>query len=352
MSDDILEYLESKPLVGFQMDATHLHNVLQSIVRSQQQSAQTQVAVSRRLQGLESAVQDINDRVGQLESAISRVGGGEEVRSLKVHLQDLSAVVDNISRQALPEVRRACDDIRRSLNPIERNVQQLHQAIGPLEASQETLRQYVEDIAKDSQNTARQLASQVSQVQLQSDEVDRERQVELNRVGELIREVQARTDRIERGGGAGGAQLRELYDELNIRSNDNFRAVEISAKAVDTELNRMRSDLANVRTELNTLDNNTRQKVARVTDDMDTKFNMLLESLHQFERNSTELEDHLAAAGRVLASSRQAGHTAGPRSTTTVSSSSARGHTISSEVRRNVAGDLSDPRRGGSQQGW
>ncbi|CUF75259.1 Hypothetical protein, putative [Bodo saltans] len=116
----------------------------------------------------------------------------------------------------------------------------------------------------------------------------------------------------------------------------------------------MRSDLANVRTELNTLDNNTRQKVTRVTDDMDTKFNMLLESLHQFERNSTELEDHLAAAGRVLASSRQAGHGVGgaPRSTTTVSSSSARGHTISSEVRRNVAGDLSDPRRGGSQQGW
>ncbi|CUF75244.1 Hypothetical protein, putative [Bodo saltans] len=180
MSDDILEYLESKPLVGFQMDATHLHNVLQSIVRSQQQTAQNQTVISRRLQGLEGAVQDINDRIAQMETVVSRVGGGDEVRSLKAHVQDLSAVVDNLSRQALPEVRRACDDIRRSINPLERNVQQLHQALGPLETSQETLRQYVDDIAKDSQNTVRLLSSQVAQVQQQTDEIDRELSIRLN----------------------------------------------------------------------------------------------------------------------------------------------------------------------------
>lgn len=350
MSEDILDYLESKPLVGFQMDATHLHNVLQSIVRSQQVASQNQTAIARRLQGVEGAVQDVNERLSAMETALNRVGGGEEVRSLKAHLQDLSAVMDNLSRQALPEVRRACDDIRRSINPIEKNVQQLHAVIAPIESAQESLRQYVDDVARDSQTTVRQISGQLSQVQQQADEVDRERQVELNRVNDLLREVQTRADRIERSGGPGGAQLRDLYDELNIRTNDNFRAVEISAKAVDTELNRMRSDLANVRTELNTLDNNTRQKVTRVTDDMDAKFNMLLETLHQFERNSTELEDHLAAAGRVLASSRQP-HPSGTRSTTTTSTSAARGHVISSEVRRNVAGDLSD-RRGGSQQGW
>lgn len=351
MNDDILEFIDSKPLVGFQMDATHLHNILQSIVRAQQQSSQNQALVTRRLQGLDNVVQELSDRIVQMESAITRVSGGDEVRSLKAHLQDVSAVVDNISRQALPEVRRACDDIRRSVNPIERSVQQLHQALGPMETSQEALRQNIDDLAKDIQNSSRQLSQQLNQVQQQSDDIDRERQAEMIRVADAVRDIQARADRIERGGGPNGAQLRDLYDELNVRTNDNFRAVEISAKAVDTELNRIRSDLANVRTELNTLDNNTRQKVTRVTDDMDAKFNMLLEALHQFERNSTELEDHLAAAGRVLASSRVP-HPSGPRSTTTTSISAVRGNNISSEVRRNVVGDLSDPRRGGSQGGW
>lgn len=345
-ADDLVDFLESKSLIGFQLDASHLHNVLHGILRNQQSASQAQVAVARRLQAVEAAIQEVADRQSLLESQVAKVGGnGDEVRSLRSHLQDVSTVVENLSRQAVPEIRRSCDELRRAVAPLERNVQQLSVALPQFETANQQVMQHVDDISKEIALAQRQLAQQAASQQQVIEDRDRE----TIRISEVVRDLQVRAERVERGGGV-NSQWRDAFEELNGRTNENFRQIEVSAKAVDAELHRIRTDLANVRTELNQMDNNSRQKMVKITDDMDNKFDMVLNLLQSYEKNSSELEEHLAAAGRALANSRaqqqlQQGIGSGyPRATTTTTTSALRGNTLVSDVRRNIGGDLSDPR--------
>lgn len=309
--DDIAQFIDSRPLVG--IDHNHLNSILHAIVRNQQQLHQANQQLQWRLQQVDQTLQDVVDQQRGVEQAVQQLAANDdEARNLRANVKDLSTVVDSLARQAVPELRRGMDEMRRNaLPPLERALQTVQQNVAQIAQAQE-------ERGRDADHGLRQMQGQVAALQSALDEQDRDRAADLNRVADAVRDLQGRLERQERSaGGPGSQQWREAIEELTNHANNNFHQVELSAKAVDAELNRIRTDLANCRTDLNTLDNNTRQKFSKVTDDMDSKFEMILGLLQNYERSSSELEEHLAAAGRALASSKAGGPSSMGRTTTT-----------------------------------
>ena len=342
MADDLQPFLDSRHLIGFQLDASHLHEVLHSMARQQQVLTQNVQGLSKRLQAIEDASQQLADRQSALDNAIGRVvGSSDDIRQLQRQVQDLSGVVDTIARQAIPELRRYADETRRLQTQLDRSVQQLNQVVTPLEQQFDRVQQSMEGMSSDWQAQHRQMSTQIAQVFQLHDDRGKDLESEFQRVSGNLRDIIVRLERVEKEyGGASrgsGAALREALEELNMRCNENFRQIEISAKAVDAELGRVRSDIANCRAELNAVDNNTRHKFAKITEDMDGKFELVISALQGMERNSSELEQHLAAAGKVLASRQTVPHASPSLPRTTTTTTSLRGGTLFGDVRSGEA---------------
>ena len=294
-SDDIqTNFLESKPLMGYEINTTHLTNVLQTILRNQQQFQAQMGAVSRRMGTVEQLSSDFDRRLQLIEQQLF---GGEDSRQLKVTVNELSTTVASLIRRTIPELRRDSEDLKRFATTADRDILALTSAIRPVEVQVKTLEQSCALSLKDHEQHLNELRRQLQVAQQQQDARDRS-------AAEVLRDVQGKTDRLER---EVGGRWRESLEELNERMNENFRLIEEGARAVDVELAKLaalRTDVSNLRTELNTVDNQARYKVSKVAEDVDAKFKELLEFLQSVERNSTMFEEHLAAAGRALVNTR------------------------------------------------
>jgi len=337
--NEFLDLLESKPLITFQMEAMHLHNILQFLARNQRQQDQVIAGNNRRLQVIEATLQEVLGRVKQFETLVR---DPDELPALRQHLGDVTTAVDGLQRQLIPDLRRQMEDQRRVTQGLDRNVQGLTQVIGPM---QQELQKAMEDLSRDVSQTHRHMQNQVQQLAVAHDEHERDRSLNAQRVVDQHRELVARTERLEREGVA--SRLKEL-DELNARTNENFRQVEITARQVDVELQKLRADVGNVRAELNTLDNTTRNRLAKISEDLDGKFEMLLGVLQNYEKNSSALEETLTQAGRALAE-RRAGfasvpHHFNPTPVQTTTTTTIRGGQVSHDVRRNFTPELSGAR--------
>lgn len=311
---DLQQFLDSRSLLGFQLDASHLHDVLQTIVRNQNQHQQR---VGRRLGAIEAAVQDLDRRVGTVEQNAFLGGEGD---SLKQQLTTIRQVVDEMHHRVVPELRHAIADNTNKCGGVERGLQELgDRRVRPLEQAQSVVDRGLADcggrvakLERDAGKNDRAVGEMSNRIPALEHELARARDGIDGLSRDLDREAHARKEAIENvlgtAGTAGG--WREALEEMNDRVNDNFHAVEQASRAVDVELTKLRTDVANLRVELNTLDNNTRFKIGKVSDDVDEKFRMLLDTLRAFESNSAQMEETLAAAGRALAHQRHRAATA------------------------------------------
>lgn len=300
---DLERHLESRSLLGYQIDASHLNDVLLAIIRQLQHSG---ASSNRRFAQLENAVGDLDRRVGRIEQAFGDVSDASEVRNVREDLRNVMRAVDEIQRQHIPSLQRVADENRHRGLGNEKAISGLNQLVSPLSTQQAQLAQAIDGLGRQLQ----QLDSR------EQAERARDRDV-ADKLGGAVADVGARHARVERDVGALQRDLemlsrqqpdgrwREALEDINTRMNENFRLVEQGANAVDVELGKLRTDLSNLRAEVNTLDNNTRNKIGRVTDDVDEKFKMLLDTLRAFETNSTAMEEAIASAGKALATNRQ-----------------------------------------------
>lgn len=311
---DLQQFLDSRSLLGFQLDASHLHDVLQSMLRNQQQHQQR---VGRRLQAIESAVQDLDRRVGTVEQNALLGSDGD---TLKQQLALIRQGLDDVHQRIVPELRGAvsdtsnrCIEVERGLVDVaDRRMRPLEQAHASLDRGLADCGGRVSKLEREAGKNDRALGDIVNRVPALEHEIARARDGIDGLSRDIDRESHARKEAIDSvlGTAGGGAGWREALEEMNDRVNDNFHAVEQASRAVDVELTKLRTDVANLRVELNTLDNNTRYKLGKVSDDVDEKFRMLLETLRAFESNSAQMEETLAAAGRALAHQRHRAATA------------------------------------------
>ena len=350
--DTALEFMDSKALIGFQMDASHLHHVMQILIRNQQQQQQAVQGFSRRMQAIEGAVQDCVSRVSSVSAALAHL---DEIAHLRSQVAEVATVVDSVNRQVVPELRRQIDETRRTGAVFERNIQLVSQALQGVQQDQAATKQQVDDTNRDIVALGRQTQSQLQALHDDHIEKDRDRVLLHQRSQETLRELQQRSERIEKDF---GARFRDALEELNNRTNENFRQVEVSARSVDSELQKIRTDIGNIRAEFNAMDTNVRSRFGKVTEDVDAKFDLVLSLLQNVEKNSSVLEDALATAGRALAARREmqafapASGLAGGAPQQTTTTTSLRGNIITSDVRRNFSNELSGARGASAASNW
>ncbi|KAH9589132.1 hypothetical protein LSM04_002674 [Trypanosoma melophagium] len=251
-----IDFLESRPLVGFQMDGSHLYSVLRKIIQELQQQAQNQDQLHQRLAGVEDDLRDVGARQKSLERALA-----------------------NMDPEALRRVQQQVDDLDRALDHVGRGVQDLGRELGALQQQQDQMQGDVEGLAND--------------VGRKQKELERDQAQLADQTRELMRDL-------DQNDGGKWKKLRDMLDDLSERTDKNFRSVEESARAVDAELAQHRSDIDAVQGDVVSLDDRMRQGLSGIAKDVDTKCQMILDMLRDHEKSSMEIEEHMAAAGEAL----------------------------------------------------
>ena len=294
------DFLNSESLVGYQIDVTHLHNVLQGLISAQQQQQQQLSSVLRKVGNLESTINHVDSRLQGIENALGGFGGADELRSLRGHLVEVAKEVDALNDNVIPVLQRQSED---ALRVTQSNSQQLKDVVSTVPALERGYSDLRRDLEMTRGNTMK-LSDQVAALnqvvesdKAESEAKERSRGLQQRQIDDVCRDINARTERMER---ELLSRLSGAVEELTQRTNENFREVENSAKGMDAEIARLHSELANLRAELNTVDNDNRHRVGKVTADVDDKFNVVLNLMQNFERQSMLMEQHLADAGRVL----------------------------------------------------
>jgi chromosome segregation ATPase len=298
------EYLKSTPLLSYQLDVTHLHNVLQGIIAGQQQQQQQQQLIARKVNALESAVANIDTRLQNVESAIGGFGGADELRALRQHLIDVARAVDTLNESVIPNIQRQQEETSRFFSSNNNQLQQMINIVPALERAAGELRRDLDLNQRNISQIVEHVTALEAQAQTERAEADnreRSRGITIQQNNDVVRELAARLERTEREIASRLNPAAMALEDLARRTHENFREVENSAKAVDVELAKLHSDLANLRAELNSVDNDGRHRLGKVTEDVDSKFNVVLNLMQNFERNNQIMEQHITAAGQVLA---------------------------------------------------
>ncbi|KEG06021.1 hypothetical protein DQ04_16471010 [Trypanosoma grayi] len=284
--EDAMDFMESRPLVGFQMDGSHLHDVLQNIIEEQQQQSKYQQLNAQRLTDIEDELHKIGARQKEFERALGNIGP-DTLRKMRQKLDDVTEGLDNLvldvknTRQLGEEAAHVADDANSG-------VQNMRRELAPLRERQDQLQQEIDDVIAESAEQNRHLGDALK-------EIEHDHMQQTGHMQELIRELQNREGREE------WKKLHGLIDELGERTDKNFRSVEDSARAVDAELARHRSELDCLQGDMGALDAKTRKGMASIAKDLDAKCEMILDMLRDHRRSSKEIEDHMVAAGQALA---------------------------------------------------
>ncbi|ORC92459.1 uncharacterized protein TM35_000032120 [Trypanosoma theileri] len=285
MSNDIMEFLESRPLVGFQMDGSHLHNVLRNIIQEMQRQAQSQDQLHQRLADIEDDLRDVGMRQKGLERALASVDP-DALRRLQQQLDELDRALDHVARDA-KEARLLGDEAAAAAAAAGRGVEDVGRELAAAQQQQDQLQQDMDDLAREVERKQKDLGTAVKELEQEQAQLAEQTQ-------ELMRDV-------DRNDGEKWKKLRDMLDELCERTDRNFRSVEESARAVDAELAHHRSDIDTVQGDVGSLDDKMRQGLSGIAKDVDAKYQMILDLLRNHEKSSLEIEQHLVAAGEALA---------------------------------------------------
>ena len=308
----LVDLLASRPLLGYTIDATHLHNILRTLIQQGQQQTNDMSQLSRRVQALEAMQDQLRVAVQRIEQAVgSHSSVQEELRTIRTQVSEVARVVDSVTQSALPEIERRLQDSSTSVQQLDRAIAALQPAV---ERSVAETRQQIDGLRGQVAAVVDQHKAVQSQWQQDRSTIEtreRSRAAQDRAVDDALRELVPRVERIER---ENVPKLTSTLVELTKRTDDNFRLVEAASRNVDADISKLRTDVANTRAELNTVDNDLNHAVTKVKDDADGKFAMLLQLMQSFERNTMLMEQHVEAAGRVLAHPRSASVSSSPYS--------------------------------------
>lgn len=290
--EDALDFLQSRPLIGFQMDGSHLNNVLQDIIRTQQQLLNTQRQLGDRMNNAEDDIKEVTAHVKDLERAVSDLGGSsEKMAQIRTRLDDVEHGLDVLLAD-LNDTKKLASDAAQDADLAGQLAAQADRTARPLKEA-------VDRLVADVDGFGRQHAQEQREVARALDELAAAREDQERRMNDALRDVQAKADRLAAENGV--ERLRQMLEELSDRTDENFKSVEESARAVDAELTRQANEFVSVRAELGALDDKTRARMVSLSNDLDERYQMLLNAFKEYERNSQELEEHLVKAGQALA---------------------------------------------------
>ncbi|KAK7195680.1 hypothetical protein NESM_000497900 [Novymonas esmeraldas] len=293
--EDATDFIQSRPLIGYQMDGSHLNNVLVSLARQQQQLMDAQNQLSARLSDVVEDVREIRDHQKQLESVIGELGGPEQLHHVRSRIAEAERALDGLARE-VQETKNIASAAGQDADQAGRLADDANRAAG-------SLRDAVNALGGDMDRVARQAETDRKSISKALGDLDKDRHSLEQQMREALREVQQRAERIERESGV--ERLRQMLDELSDRTDENFRSVEESARAVDAELSRHGASHAALRSDLATLDEQARTALAALSTDTDNKYHMLLDAFRQYEAGWSDLEEHMVRAGQLLANRKQ-----------------------------------------------
>lgn len=298
--NDNEQFLSSRPILGYQLDATHLQNVLQRLAKQNDALQTEQQANRERNRGVEDAINDLASRVSRLENALQNVGNPEELRDMKEQLIDVSRAVDEINTKNLPQMQRQVDDAQRNVDRAAQKAVQM--AVAPIEAkANEVLEVATREIDKVV-NDQRQVTRELQRDRQKMDEQFRDRG--LGQQQKLVEDVRALTERVDHVERDVCNPLRDAVEEMQQTTNNNFQQIEQATRIFDSEIAKLKAEMANLRSDLNGFENNVTNNVARLREDLDTKFNMLVDMMKSFERNNQLFETAIAEAGKRMTDAR------------------------------------------------
>lgn len=263
--------MKSRPLIGFQMDGSHLSAVLESIIRQQQQLVQSQRQTSERFSVMESDIIEIREHQQTLERLVEEIGGTDT--GVISRVKEIEMAITKMGRE-LEDHRRVATAAADDADAAGRLADQAHRQLAPLQDS-------LKKLAQDLDFSSKQTGDDLEEITRALSELGKTRMEDERRLNEALREVHQRAERLARENGV--EQVRRMVEELSNRTDENFRSVEESSRAVDAELSRQ---------------NKLLQTLAVETDE---KHQLLIDALREYERSSNELEEHLILAGQTLA---------------------------------------------------
>ncbi|KPI83884.1 hypothetical protein ABL78_7062 [Leptomonas seymouri] len=293
--EDAVEFIQSRPLIGYQMDGSHLNNVLVSLARQQQQLIDAQTQLNERLANIAEDVHEIRDHQKQLENVIGELGGPEQLHNVRSRISDVERALDGAAHD-LQEVRGLATAAGQDADQAGRLADDANRVAA-------SLRDTINKLSSDVDGVARQVELDRKSIGKALGDLDKDRSALEQQMREALRDVQQRAERIEREGGV--ERLRQMVEELSDRTDENFRSVEESARAVDAELSRQNANHSTLRSEVMALDERARTGLAALSSDMDSKYHMLLDAFRQYEAGWSDLEEHMVRAGQLLASRKQ-----------------------------------------------
>lgn len=293
--EDAVEFIQSRPLIGYQMDGSHLNNVLVSLARQQQQLMDAQGQLNERLGDIAADVREIRDHQKQLENVIGELGGPEQLHHVRSRIGEIE--------RALEAAARDVQDVRGLASAAGQDADQAGQLADEANRAAAVLRETISKLGSDVDAVARQVELDRKSISKALSDLDKDRSELEQQMRGALRDVQQRAERMERETGV--VRLRHTLEELSDRTDENFRSVEESARAVDAELSRQNANHTTLRSELAALDERARTGLAALSSDTDNKYHMLLDAFRQYEAGWSDLEEHMVRAGQMLANRRQ-----------------------------------------------
>lgn len=293
--EDAVEFIQSRPLIGYQMDGSHLNNVLVSLARQQQQLMDAQGQLNERLGDIAADVREIRDHQKQLENVVGELGGPEQLHHVRSRIGEIE--------RALEAAARDVQDVRGLASAAGQDADQAGQLADEANRAAAALRETISKLGSDVDAVARQVELDRKSISKALSDLDKDRSELEQQMRGALRDVQQRAERMERETGV--ERLRRTLEELSDRTDENFRSVEESARAVDAELSRQNANHTTLRSELAALDERARTGLAALSSDTDNKYHMLLDAFRQYEAGWSDLEEHMVRAGQMLANRRQ-----------------------------------------------
>lgn len=263
--------MKSRPLFGLHMDSSHLLSVLDSILRQQQQLIQAQRQAAERFHAIEEDIREVRDHQQALERIVEEMGGADS--GILSRVKDVEMALTKVHRD-VEETRRVASSASEKADGAGRVAEQANRQLVPV---QDSIRKLGSEIDFSSKQTSEDL----QEITRALNELGRTRVEDEKRLNEALREVHQRAERLARENGVD--QVRRMIEELSDKTDDNFKSVEEASKVVDEELARHQ------------------HLIQTLSAETDEKHQLIIDALREYERSSTELEEHLVLAGQTLA---------------------------------------------------
>lgn len=293
---DAQEFLASRPILAYQLDATHLQSVLNHLCKTTDHLTADARQHRERDGALERALQDLGDRIARIETALLHLGGPEELRVLKAQVGEVSRVVDGLTAQVLPEMQRKLNEAQGAVDRAVKN------AVEPVERRANEVLQQARMEMEQAVGEQRALSLQLKQDRDRQEQVFRERGLGASKqLEDAVANLDRRVDHVERNM---VAPMRDVLTELQSACNDNFTQLGNVNVQFENEIKRLRGEVANLRSDVNQLDNSVASSISKIKEDIDTKFELLRQAMSSFERNNQLFEQAIAEAGARMSAAR------------------------------------------------